>query len=280
MGMITLREAANAGMFPSVDAARKAAQRAQLVPAGRRGDSNLYWDEDLEGCQVRSSASVETADAPGETWKPIPGYPAYEASDLGRVRSIDRIQYGRTYVGTVLATRVSNRGYDLANVRDADGKAQTRTVHTLVLLAFTGPPPPGQVSRHLNDDPHDNRLANLAYGTPEENEQDKFRLGNRQPAAPKPDRHCARCGAVLPPGRGGKRCHECVVDIGKQAAELLRAGVMLDVVAERLEYPHLPGLHQLARVHGGYGPPVTDSEQRGGWLASRIKRRRATRDQR
>lgn len=47
------------------------------------------------------------------------------------------------------------------------------TVHSLVLLTFVGPKPPGQLCRHLNGDPTDNRLENLRWGTPRENEADK-----------------------------------------------------------------------------------------------------------
>lgn len=46
-------------------------------------------------------------------------------------------------------------------------------VHRLVLLAFFGPCPPGMESRHLNDVPTDNRLANLAWGTHVENCKDR-----------------------------------------------------------------------------------------------------------
>ena len=50
-------------------------------------------------------------------------------------------------------------------------------VHQLVLLTFAGPPGAGQEVRHLNGDPKDNRLENLAYGTRTENILDVFRQG-------------------------------------------------------------------------------------------------------
>ena len=35
----------------------------------------------------------------------------------------------------------------------------------------------------------------------------------------------------------------------------------LEEVGKRLDYPHLSGLHKLARVYGGYGlPPVQPSQ--------------------
>jgi hypothetical protein len=50
-------------------------------------------------------------------------------------------------------------------------------VHTLVLLAFRGPCPPGMMCRHLNGDKTDNRLENLVWGTAAENNADMVRHG-------------------------------------------------------------------------------------------------------
>jgi hypothetical protein len=132
-----------------------------------------------------------------EVWAPIGhGFASYEASNHGQIRSVDRtLAGGRRCKGVVLKTRISNRGYELVNVRDDNGDRQTRTVHTLVMLAFVGLPPPGQETRHLDDDPLNNRWepgdektsraagGNLFYGTWQENEADKIRN-----AAPPPSR--------------------------------------------------------------------------------------------
>jgi len=50
-------------------------------------------------------------------------------------------------------------------------------VHHLVLEAFVSPRPPGMQCRHLNGLRTDNRLANLAWGTHEENCADTVRHG-------------------------------------------------------------------------------------------------------
>jgi hypothetical protein len=135
-----------------------------------------------------------------EVWSPIGhGFSAYQASSHGRVRSVDRtLAGGRRCKGVVLKTRVSNRGYLLVNVRDDYGTVQTRTVHTLVMLAFVGLPPRGQQTRHLDDDPANNRWApggenvsraaggNLIYGTAEENAADKIRNAASPLAWPAP----------------------------------------------------------------------------------------------
>ena len=62
------------------------------------------------------------------------------------------------------------------NVR-RNGVQVTRPVHRLVLEAFVGPRPRNMQCRHLNGDPMDNRLANLKWGTIQENTEDKRRHG-------------------------------------------------------------------------------------------------------
>ena len=48
-----------------------------------------------------------------------------------------------------------------------------------MLLTFRGPCPPGKESGHLDDNPKNNWLANLFYGTHSQNEHDKTRNGGR-----------------------------------------------------------------------------------------------------
>jgi HNH endonuclease/NUMOD4 motif len=256
-GAVTIRQAAEMGMFPTLDAARKAVHRANLSEVGWRYAAKTYRIEDLAACQSRKQAKTMTD---SEVWRPVPGYPGYEASDIagpdlhGRFRSVDREQHGRTYRGTVLSTRVSNKGYVLVDLHDTQGHKKTRSAHTVLLETWVGPRPRGHEACHANDVSTDNRLENLRWDDPPANVEDTFRNG-RPRAAPKPDRPCVRCGAVIPPGRGGRRCHTCVTEIGEQAADWLRSGVSLDEVADKMDYPHLSGLHQLARVYGGYGVP-------------------------
>lgn len=104
-----------------------------------------------------------------EEWRDIPGYEGrYRVSSTGRVFSLPR--QGTT--GGVLRTSANKRGYASAsfcNVR--------REVHSLVALAFLGPRPPGYQVRHLDGNPLNNHVENLAYGTRSENQRDKVRHG-------------------------------------------------------------------------------------------------------
>ena len=104
---------------------------------------------------------------PAERWKPIPGHRGYEASDLGRVRSVDRtLTDGRQAGGQVLAPTDDKDGYPRVQV----GRRKMR-VATLVALAWLGPPE----VRHMEDNRQDTRPEKLAWGSRRDNERDKKR---------------------------------------------------------------------------------------------------------
>jgi len=115
-----------------------------------------------------------------ERWKAIPGYEGlYEASDLGRIRSVYRVVIHRDgqvrrYQSKVLKPTPDKKGYPMV-VLSKSARLSTFFVHRLVLLAFVGPRPAGMVVRHFPDpDPANNRLSNIRYGTPAENSADQI----------------------------------------------------------------------------------------------------------
>ena len=57
------------------------------------------------------------------------------------------------------------------------GVSKSYYVHQLVLLAFVGLCPEGMECRHLDGNPLNNRLKNLAWGTPDEQAADKHKHG-------------------------------------------------------------------------------------------------------
>lgn len=120
-----------------------------------------------------------------EEWRGVPGFPGYEVSDLGRVRSLDRaVTYNRVdqYSGRTLTITKKVRGRILAPGTVASGhqfvvlgRKHGRFIHTLVLLAFVGPAPPRHECCHWDDDARNNALTNLRWGTRKENVADYLR---------------------------------------------------------------------------------------------------------
>ncbi len=110
-----------------------------------------------------------------EEWREIPGVSSfYEVSDCGRVRrkaGVIRRSNGRpqTIRARVLKSSLDEWGYPQVRV---DGK--TRKVHVLVAYAFLGDRPAGSVVRHLDGNPANNSVGNLAYGTISENVLDGY----------------------------------------------------------------------------------------------------------
>jgi hypothetical protein len=108
----------------------------------------------------------------GETlYRAIPGFDGYRAGNDGTIRSC-RGRWGAV-AWHRLRPCVNERNRYLYVVLHRDGRQDSRAVHSLILLAFVGPPQDGLVARHKNGDRADARLENLHYGTPAENEADK-----------------------------------------------------------------------------------------------------------
>jgi len=115
-------------------------------------------------------------------WEPVVGWETeYEVSDCGAIRTIPRVEImrnGRRRVirQIVLRPAAARNGY--LRVAFSRGGAQTNaSVHRVVLEAFAGPALPRQQARHLNGIKSDCRLANLMWGTGEENQADRIRHG-------------------------------------------------------------------------------------------------------
>lgn len=109
-----------------------------------------------------------------ETWKAVPGYEgAYEVSDLGRVRSLDRVT-AHTFIGPhtrrgkILTLNPISRGHLVVRLFK-EGRVKSVLVHRLVLEAFVGPAPAGLQGLHRDDIPAHNVLPNLYWGTPGDN---------------------------------------------------------------------------------------------------------------
>ena len=106
-----------------------------------------------------------------EVWKPLVGFETrYEVSSHGRFRSIwnGRCRMLRPYV--------DRDGYHTTRLC-VDNQRRSVKLHHCVLLTFVGPRPEGAECRHLDGNPGNNHVDNLAWGSSSENAADRVRHG-------------------------------------------------------------------------------------------------------
>jgi HNH endonuclease/NUMOD4 motif len=102
-------------------------------------------------------------------WRPVPGFPNYQVSRNGEVRSIARNKLLNQFEG--------KRGYMHVNLY-RDGQPTHCLVHRLIAEAFLGAIPLGwQVNHKRPNSKRDNRLDNLELVTPEQNRLHAARHG-------------------------------------------------------------------------------------------------------
>ena len=111
-----------------------------------------------------------------ETWAIIPGFPDYEVSDTGRVRSHrlknerilrpGRCPAGRGYMTVLLYTGARK-----------EWRASSQLVHRLVATAFVGNPENKRTVNHIDGDTMNNHCDNLEWCTPSENLRHAIRTG-------------------------------------------------------------------------------------------------------
>ena len=100
-------------------------------------------------------------------------------SSLGRVKRVGAGQGARP---GIRKQKTHPNGYKQVSLSKGN-RQRTHKVHRLVLEAFVGPCPEGMESCHADDDPGNNRLENLRWGTHAENCDERSRNG-KTPAPP------------------------------------------------------------------------------------------------
>ena len=86
----------------------------------------------------------------------------YFVSNLGNVKN---------HEDRVMKPRKDKDGYMRINLYDKDGKRKTHRVHRLVISAFKANSENKAHVNHINEDKTDNRLNNLEWATPKENNE-------------------------------------------------------------------------------------------------------------
>lgn len=117
-----------------------------------------------------------------EIWKPyIEGY--YEASTLGNIRSVDReVLFNGTpgiRKGIILKPTKNSKGY-LTIAICCLGIRATMSVHRIIAETFLANPEEKAHVNHKDGDPLNNKVDNLEWATPSENQKHAYVTGLRK----------------------------------------------------------------------------------------------------
>lgn len=153
-----------------------------------------------------------------EEWRDIPGWGgAYQVSNQGRVRSLDRevwnVNSYHKIPGVILRPAVTGRTGHLGVALCRNGKPKTYRIHQLMMWAFVGPQEPGMDVCHNDGNPSNNVLENLRYDTRSGNLHDKALHGTDHQLV---KTHCPRGHALQGSNltaaalrKGSRDCRSC-----------------------------------------------------------------------
>ena len=176
-----------------------------------RGLCHVHYKRAARAGSLAARATRTWTSAPGSHgWRDVPGSDGrYLVNDQGQV-------YSRWQRRPLKGRRVGS-GHVRVYLRLPEGP-RGRYVHQLVMEAFVGPRPAGMDTRHLDGNPANNALANLAYGTPSENARDRRRHGtdaNARKAECKHEHPFDETNTHIRPD-GSRQCRAC----GRERARL------------------------------------------------------------
>jgi hypothetical protein len=119
-----------------------------------------------------------------EIWRPLSQFRnLYEVSNLGRVRSVERV-YVRsngvrvTYKSVVLKQQLGTTGYWIVPIFQ-----KPKSVHRLIAQEFIKKVPGKEYVNHINSIRSDNTLSNLEWCTQSENIKHGFKYGFMKPTS-------------------------------------------------------------------------------------------------
>lgn len=147
--------------------------------------NNLEWGTPEQNRRDRYSPlyGIPVAPPPSEIWLPHPRYAGLWVSNRGNFQQkyFERINtngYLTSRRGTIVKKHVH-----IALNLGRKTNPRSSLLHRLVFIAFQGPLFTDEMVRHIDGDPHNNRLDNLEKGTAFDNAQDRDRHGRTQRGA-------------------------------------------------------------------------------------------------
>jgi hypothetical protein len=130
-----------------------------------------------------------------EIWKNIEGYPGYQVSNMGRVKSLVKA-YRREEI--ILKGSPNTTGYILVQLYPEPRKRKSLLVHRLVMLTFQPNPMMDELEvNHKDLDTTNNKMSNLEWVTQKENKEhyvasDKFKTAVRENMPKGEDQHLSK----------------------------------------------------------------------------------------
>lgn len=107
-------------------------------------------------------------------WRTIPGWENYEVSDMGNVRSKDRVSHRRgiqcRLTGKILKPKTEKDGYKNVTLYNGTRTSHKKfPIHRLVAMAFIPNPNEYKYVNHKDEDKGNNVKENLEWCTPKYN---------------------------------------------------------------------------------------------------------------
>ena len=117
-------------------------------------------------------------DENAEEWRDVAGFEGlYQVSNLGRLRSLDKVDRGKKkWAGKILKQRINARGY-MRTCLCKNGEHINVRIHRLVAEAFIPNPDGKEQVNHIDGDKTNNAIGNLEWATCSENHAHAWATG-------------------------------------------------------------------------------------------------------
>lgn len=210
----------------------------------------VHLNGDVSDCRVCNLVSADTYRQLDADWRDIPGFPDYQVSRFGQVRSIARYittkRGTRQYVsGGILSTTSDSDGYLHVTVVNS-GTPYVVSVHRIVALTWILNPDRKPTVNHKDGNKQNNNVTNLEWASQQEQIDHACRTGLK-----KCNWKATREVAV--------RCIETDQKYSSIIAAAKAIGSTVDAIMHSVKHHHaVRGLHFVADNEADYSPLVSD----------------------